>query len=141
MVLQVVSSMPRVTQLKSWLVSPIFPRVVRFVQLVLRGLQVFSNLAIQTKRKAPNAHTFLEIIKVRYGTFVHLSFLFFSLSANTVSIRLSGDFLLSDDSYFHLKLVVSSVLIGGAAAINALTGMSSTLFSLVLSFLWHHQTF
>ncbi|KAF7973578.1 hypothetical protein HWV62_14858 [Athelia sp. TMB] len=36
---------------------------------------VFSNLAIQTKRKAPNAHTFLEIMRVRYGTFVHLSFM------------------------------------------------------------------
>lgn len=46
--------------------------------------QVFSNLAIQSKRKAPNAHTFLEILRVRYGTFVHLSFMFFSLAANTV---------------------------------------------------------
>ncbi|SCZ87362.1 BZ3500_MvSof-1268-A1-R1_Chr2-2g04828 [Microbotryum saponariae] len=67
-------------------------------------IMVFSNLAIQTKRKAPNAHTFLEIMRVRYGTFVHLSFMFFSLAANT--------------------LVVSSVLLGGAAAVNSLTGMS-----------------
>ena len=82
-------------------------------------VMVFSNLAIQTKRKAPNAHSkilelgilsslkyfpaFLEIMRVRYGTFVHLSFMvrilvavaihllnlitqFFSLAANTVRI-------------------------------------------------------
>ncbi|KAM0786770.1 hypothetical protein ACM66B_002205 [Microbotryomycetes sp. NB124-2] len=67
-------------------------------------IMVFSNLAIQSKRKAPNAHTFLEIIRVRYGTFTHLSFMFFSLASNT--------------------LVVSSILLGGAAAINSLTGMS-----------------
>ncbi|KZP03885.1 Na+/solute symporter [Athelia psychrophila] len=67
-------------------------------------VMVFSNLAIQTKRKAPNAHTFLEIMRVRYGTFVHLSFMFFSLAANT--------------------LVVSSVLLGGSAAISALTGIN-----------------
>ncbi|KAK4057524.1 hypothetical protein OIO90_001593 [Microbotryomycetes sp. JL221] len=47
-------------------------------------IMVFSNLAIESKRKAPNAHTFLEII----------------------------------------RLVVSSILLGGAAAINSLTGMS-----------------
>lgn len=58
----------------------------------------------QSKRKAPNARTFLEIIRVRYGTIAHLSFMFFSLASNI--------------------LVVSSILIGGAAAINALTGMS-----------------
>ncbi|KZT41737.1 Na+/solute symporter [Sistotremastrum suecicum HHB10207 ss-3] len=67
-------------------------------------IMIFSNLAIQTKRKAPNAHTFLEIMRIRYGTVVHISFMFFSLAANT--------------------LVVSSILLGGAAAINSLTGMS-----------------
>ncbi|KAI4764881.1 sodium symporter family protein [Aureobasidium sp. EXF-3400] len=67
-------------------------------------IMIFSNLAIESKRKAPNARTFLEIIRVRYGIAAHLSFMFFSLASNI--------------------LVVSSILIGGAAAINALTGMS-----------------
>ena len=58
----------------------------------------------QSKRKAPNARTFLEIIRVRYGRTAHLSFMFFSLASNI--------------------LVVSSILIGGAAAIESLTGMS-----------------
>ncbi|TVY41695.1 putative urea active transporter [Lachnellula subtilissima] len=78
-------------------------------------IMVFSNLAIQTKRKAPNARTFLEIIRVRYGTTAHFSFMFFSLASNI--------------------LVVSSILIGGAAAINSLTGMSvyASLWLLPLS--------
>ncbi|KAF3761228.1 hypothetical protein M406DRAFT_65726 [Cryphonectria parasitica EP155] len=67
-------------------------------------IMVFSNLAIQSKRKAPNAKTFLEIIRIRYGTTAHFSFMFFSLASNI--------------------LVVSSILIGGAAAINSLTGMN-----------------
>ena len=35
----------------------------------------FANLAIECKRRAPNARTFLEIIRVRYGTVAHLSFM------------------------------------------------------------------
>ncbi|QDS69458.1 hypothetical protein FKW77_006062 [Venturia effusa] len=78
-------------------------------------IMVFSNLAIQTKRKAPNARTFLEIIRVRYGVVAHWSYMFFSLASNI--------------------LVVSSILIGGAAAINSLTGMSvyASLWLLPLS--------
>ncbi|KAG4441395.1 hypothetical protein IFR05_003152, partial [Cadophora sp. M221] len=78
-------------------------------------IMVFSNLAIQCKRKAPNARTFLEIIRVRYGTVAHFSFMFFSLASNI--------------------LVVSSILIGGAAAIESLTGMSvyASLWLLPLS--------
>ncbi|KAE9977030.1 hypothetical protein EG328_002299 [Venturia inaequalis] len=78
-------------------------------------IMVFSNLAIQCKRKAPNARTFLEIIRVRYGTVAHWSYMFFSLASNI--------------------LVVSSILIGGAAAINSLTGMSvyASLWLLPLS--------
>lgn len=67
-------------------------------------IMVFANLAIEVKRRAPNARTFLEIIRIRYGTVAHLSFMLFSLASNI--------------------LVVSSILVGGAAAINALTGMS-----------------
>jgi SSS family transporter len=76
---------------------------------------IFSNLAIQSKRKAPNARTFLEVIRVRYGMVAHLSFMFFSLASNI--------------------LVVSSILIGGAAAITSLTGMSvyASLWLLPLS--------
>lgn len=84
---------------------------------------VFSNLAIQTKRLAPNASTFLEIMRVRYGTFVHISFMFFSLAANTVRRHRSQQSSALADPFAD-QLVVSSVLLGGAAAINSITGMS-----------------
>lgn len=37
------------------------------VQIIL-----FATLAIELKRKAPNAHTFLEAVRARYGTSTHL---------------------------------------------------------------------
>jgi Na+/proline symporter len=34
---------------------------------------LFASIAIELKRRAPNAHTFLEVIKARFGTTTHLS--------------------------------------------------------------------
>jgi len=116
---------------------------------------VFSNLAIETKRKAPNAHSewiicpshpyilrrhsaFLEILRVRYGTFVHISFM---VSARVIYFIFAGlitfTVLLSCSKHsesplqaqlkfwhFSIQLVVSSVLLGGSAAISALTGIN-----------------
>ncbi|KAJ3339505.1 hypothetical protein HDU91_001012, partial [Kappamyces sp. JEL0680] len=65
---------------------------------------LFAILAIQLKRRAPNAHTFLEIIKVRYGTTAHLVFMVFGLMTNVI--------------------VTSMLLLGGSAVVNALTGMN-----------------
>lgn len=59
---------------------------------------------LQMKRRAPTLHTHLEMLRIRYGTAGHLTFLFFSLATNI--------------------LVVSSVLVGAAAAINSITGVS-----------------
>ncbi|KAH7324212.1 urea active transporter [Stachybotrys elegans] len=68
------------------------------VQIIL-----FATLAITLKKRAPNAHTFLEAIRARYGAPAHFTFIFFGLVTN---------------------ILVSLMLIaGGAAAINALTGM------------------
>jgi len=69
------------------------------IQIIL-----FSMLAIELKRKAPNAHTFLEIIKVRWGKTAHLVFLVFALLANII--------------------VTAMLLLGGSAVVNSLTGMS-----------------
>jgi len=41
---------------------------------------LFATLAIELKRRAPNAHTFLEVIKARYGTFTHITFMVFGPS-------------------------------------------------------------
>merc|ERR1719267_67909 len=49
------------------------------VQILLFGI-----LAIELKRRSPNAHTFLEIIRVRWGKTAHFVFLFFGLCANLI---------------------------------------------------------
>jgi len=40
---------------------------------------LFATLAIELKRRAPNAHTFLEVIKARYGPVAHIVFIVFGL--------------------------------------------------------------
>lgn len=50
------------------------------VQVIL-----FATLAIELKRKAPNAHTFLEVIRARYGAATHGVFITFGLMTNVSS--------------------------------------------------------
>ncbi|KAI2465437.1 Na+/solute symporter [Annulohypoxylon bovei var. microspora] len=64
---------------------------------------LFATLAIELKRRAPNAHTFLEVIKARYGTIAHIVFMVFGLATNI--------------------LVSLMLVVGGSATVNALTGM------------------
>lgn len=45
---------------------------------------LFATLAIELKRKAPNAHTFLEIIRALYGVYAHLVFTVFGLMTNVL---------------------------------------------------------
>ena len=66
---------------------------------------MFATIAIELKRRAPNAHTFLELIKARYGTSTHLVFTTFGLFTNI--------------------LVTAMLLTGGASAFNALTGVNT----------------
>ena len=47
------------------------------VQIIL-----FATLAIELKRRAPNAHTFLEVIRARYGVYAHVVFIVFGLMTN-----------------------------------------------------------
>ncbi|TLD07084.1 hypothetical protein PgNI_10904 [Pyricularia grisea] len=68
------------------------------VQIIL-----FATLAIELKRRAPNAHTFLEVIKARFGTAAHITFMVFGLVTNI--------------------LVSLMLIVGGSATVNALTGM------------------
>lgn len=68
------------------------------VQIVL-----FATLAIELKRKAPGAHTYLEIVKHRFGSLTHCVFLFFAMATNI--------------------LVFAMLLAGGSATIEYLTGM------------------
>ncbi|GBF91782.1 urea-proton symporter, partial [Raphidocelis subcapitata] len=63
---------------------------------------LFAVLAVEVKRKAPTAHTVLEIVKARWGTGPHLVFLVFCLATNFI--------------------VTSMLILGGASVVNALSG-------------------
>ncbi|KAJ1559229.1 hypothetical protein HK405_011512, partial [Cladochytrium tenue] len=66
---------------------------------------LFAILAVEVKRKAPNAHTFLEIIQIRYGKTAHIVFMAFALATNMI--------------------VTAMLILGGSAVVNSLTGMST----------------
>ncbi|KAK1621707.1 sodium symporter family protein [Colletotrichum phormii] len=67
------------------------------VQIIL-----FATLAIELKRRAPNAHTFLEVVKARYGPVTHGVYVVFCCFCNV--------------------LVTAMLLTGGSAVIQNLTG-------------------
>lgn len=73
---------------------------------------LFSCLAIKAKERAPGTHTYLEIIKARYGTPTHCVFLFFGFATNI--------------------LVTAMLLSGGSAVVNSLTGMHIVAACLLL---------
>jgi len=77
------------------------------IQVLLFGI-----LAIELKRKAPNAHTFLEIIRARYGNGSHKVFLIFALMTNMI--------------------VTAMLLLGGSAVVNGLTGMDISLAAFLI---------
>lgn len=65
---------------------------------------LFAIVAIHLKRKAPNAHTFLEFIGKRFDGKNHTLMMFFALMTNII--------------------VTAMVILGGAIALNSLTGMN-----------------
>lgn len=65
---------------------------------------LLSYISIEAKRKSPNAHTLLELVKTRYGTTAHILWVVLCLLNNT--------------------LVFSAMLLGAATAVASLTGMS-----------------
>lgn len=77
------------------------------IQVLLFGI-----LAIELKRKAPNAHTFLEIIRARFGDGSHKVFLVFALMTNMI--------------------VTAMLLLGGSAVVNGLTGMDISLAAFLI---------
>ncbi|KAF7455402.1 Urea active transporter [Pyrenophora tritici-repentis] len=64
---------------------------------------LFATVAIELKRRAPNAHTFLEAVRARYGKTTHLVYITFGLFTNI--------------------LVTAMLLTGGSAVISSLTGV------------------
>ncbi|RVX71577.1 hypothetical protein B0A52_03761 [Exophiala mesophila] len=79
------------------------------VQIIL-----FATLAIELKRRAPNAHTFLEAVRARYGKPAHLVFLTFGLMTNI--------------------LVTAMLVTGGSAVTESLTGVPSAAGCFLIPF-------
>ncbi|EXJ82174.1 hypothetical protein A1O1_08243 [Capronia coronata CBS 617.96] len=79
------------------------------VQIIL-----FATLAIELKRRAPNAHTFLEAVRARYGKITHLVFLTFGLMTNI--------------------LVTAMLVTGGSAVVESLSGVPTAAGSFLLPF-------
>jgi len=77
------------------------------IQVLLFGI-----LAIEVKRKARTAHTVCEMVAARWGGAAHGTFIIFCFLANIV--------------------VTSMLLLGGAATVNALTGMEIWLGCLLI---------
>jgi len=73
---------------------------------------LFGVLAISLKDIAPSAHTMCEIVRARWGKAAHLTFLFFAFCANII--------------------VTSMLLLGGAATVEALTGMKYELAAFLI---------
>jgi SSS family transporter len=77
------------------------------IQIILFGI-----LAVGLKRRAPNVHTFPEIVKNRFGKGAHKVFLTFAILTNTV--------------------VISMLVLGGVAVINSLTGINIYLAAFMI---------
>merc|ERR1719399_2569538 len=77
------------------------------IQVLLFGI-----LAIEVKRRAPTAHTVCEMVRARWGKAAHVTFIIFCFLANII--------------------VTSMLLLGGAATVNALTGMDINLASFLI---------
>jgi Na+/proline symporter len=73
---------------------------------------LFGVLAINLKKVAPSAHTVCEIVNARWGRTAHKTFLFFCFAANVI--------------------VTSMLLLGGAATVEALTGVDYRLASFLI---------
>lgn len=72
----------------------------------------FAVVALEIKRKAPGAHTILEIVKARHGTAGHWVGLFYGLGTNVI--------------------ISAMLLLGGCQAISAVTGMHIVAAAMLL---------
>ena len=81
---------------------------------------LFAVLAIHLKRRASHMHTFMEIVKARFGTVTHCIMIVFALMVNMI--------------------VTAMLLLGGAATIEDLTGMSKIWAAFLIPLLscWIH---
>ncbi|CAL9730680.1 urea active transporter [Monosporozyma unispora] len=91
----------------------------------------FSILAIKTKQKAPNAHTYLEIVKARYGTIGHCVYLFYALATNilvTAMLITSGSEVFSKITGMH-HIATSFLLPLGVVLYTMIGGIKATFLT------------
>lgn len=72
----------------------------------------YSILAIELKRRAPRANTILEVVRIRFGGAAHLTMMFMALGVQII--------------------VTCGLLLGAAAAINAITGASTIAMNFLI---------
>ena len=94
------------------LISSFHPSSLRYASGATIQVLLFGVLAISLKDVAPSAHTMCEIARARWGKTAHLTFLFFGFTANII--------------------VTSMLLLGGAATVEALTGMRYELAAFLI---------
>merc|ERR1719201_2627881 len=75
-------------------------------------IMLFAILATQVKRRAPNMRTFMELVRVRWGKGAHITFICFALTTNVI--------------------VSAMLILGGAATLNALTGMPTNAAAFII---------
>lgn len=73
---------------------------------------LFSTIAVLVKLRAPTAHTFLEIVRARWGRVAHIVFLVFAMLTNV--------------------LVTNMLIIGGSDVVQALTGIDANLAGMLI---------
>ena len=77
------------------------------IQIIL-----FAVVALELKKRAPSSHTFTEFLYLRLGKFGHKVFLLFALLANSI--------------------VMAMLVLGGAVALNALTGIDIAIACFII---------
>jgi len=87
--------------------GPFWYAAGKSIQVLLFGV-----IAISLKKVAPSAHTVCEIVNARWGKTAHITFLIFAFMANII--------------------VTSMLLLGGAATVEALTGLDRKLASFLI---------
>lgn len=73
---------------------------------------LFATLAIERRRRAPDAHTFLEVILARYGVYTPIVYIVFGLMTNI--------------------MVTAMLLTGGSAVVTSSTGMPTAAACVLL---------
>ncbi|KAJ5353422.1 hypothetical protein N7452_002396, partial [Penicillium brevicompactum] len=102
----------------------------------------FAYLGIVCKKRVPNAHTVLEVIKYRYGTTAHVSFIFLAIVNNlfnTINMILGAAATITSLTGIHIMAstfllpvgVIIYTLMGGIKA-TFLTDYIHTLIILIL---------